>query len=123
MGKAKIVVGLIALAGVAMAGWQVASCEIANTELQSDLHDLAAQIGTRIGLDPQKSDDELRASVIRKAENLGIHLEPNQVSVQRTGESEGTSRAPVVVLAVDYTARVNLLVYSFSLHFNPSSTK
>ncbi|HEY6385564.1 MAG TPA: hypothetical protein VIX91_07770 [Candidatus Acidoferrum sp.] len=119
MGKAKIIVGMAVLALAAIAGWQIASCELANLELQSDLRDLSAQVGTAIGLDAPSSDEDLRGAVIRKARKYDIPLEPEQVTVERVG----TGKDAVVHLAVDYTVRVNLLAYSLTLHFTPSSRR
>ena len=115
MGKAKIILGLAVLGLAVFAGWQIVSCELANLELQSDLRDLAAQIGTRIGLDAPSADEDLRGAVIRKAQEHDIQLASEQVTVQHTDSG--------IYLAVDYKARVNLLGYSFTLHFTPSSTK
>jgi hypothetical protein len=56
--------------------------------------------------------------VIAKAEDRGIQLERQQVTVQRTFTTEVLS----VSLAADYDARVNLFVKSFTIHFNPSSS-
>jgi hypothetical protein len=123
MGKLKIILVLAVLAAVVAAGWQIISCKVANEELQSDLKDLSAQVSARIGLDAQRSDAEFREAVVRRAREHDIELEPEQVIVKRTGTGVGTGGAPTVYLAVDYNARVNLLVYSFTLHFNPSSTK
>jgi hypothetical protein len=58
----------------------------------------------------------LRDSVIAKAKDHGIQLQPQQVAVQYTFTPDVLS----VSLAADYEARVNLLVYSFTLHFTPS---
>jgi hypothetical protein len=57
--------------------------------------------------------------VIRKAKSHEIQLEPEQVTVQRTG----TVTAPVIYLVADYKVRVTLLGCSFTLHFKPSSAK
>ncbi len=119
MGKAKLILGVAILGLVVVAGWQIASCEIANLELQTDMRDIAAQVASRIGLEGPNSDEELRNAVIHKAEGHGIQLEPAQVTVQQTG----SGKTVVIYLAADYKARVNLLVYSFSLHFTPSSAK
>ena len=121
MGKAKIILGLavIALAVIAIAGWQIGSCELANLELQGDLRDVAAQVGTRIGLDAESTEEELRNVVVRKAQQHDIQLDPGQVTVIRTGTGESS----VVYLAADYKVRVNLLGYSFALHFTPSSKR
>lgn len=115
MAKAKLIAGLAVLGLAVLVGWQMASCELANLELQSDLRFLSAQIGTRIGLDAPSADEEIRATVIRKAQQHDIQLEPQQVIVQHTDAG--------LYLAADYKARVNLIGYSFTLHFTPSSTK
>jgi hypothetical protein len=119
MGKAKLILGLVVLTLAGVAGWRVASCELANLELREDLRDLAAQVGSRIGLTPASSDEDFRSAVIRKAEGHEIQLEPEQVTVQRTG----TAEAPLIYLAADYRVRVKLLGFAFTLHFTPSSAK
>jgi hypothetical protein len=119
MGKAKLILGLAILGLAAVAGWQIGSCELANIELQADLRDIAAQGGSRIGLEALNSDEDLRSAVIHKAEEQGIQLEASQVTVQRTGSGKTLD----IYLAADYKARVNLFLYSFSLHFIPSSAK
>jgi hypothetical protein len=116
-GKGKIAAVLVLLALVGYVVWQAAACEIANMELKDDLQDLAAQVGTKIGLDPIREDAELRAMVVRRAEDHDIDLKPEQVSVRRTGSGD----QEVIQLAVDYRARIHLLVYSFTVHFTPTS--
>jgi hypothetical protein len=119
MGKVKLILGLAVLALAIIAGWRITSCVLANLELHGDLVDLAAQAGARIGLVSFSTDDELRDAVIRKAKSHEIQLEPEQVTVQRTG----TAIAPIIYLMADYKVRVTLLGCSFTLHFNPSSAK
>ena len=119
MRKAALILGLAVLAVVVVAGWRIGSCVVANLELQGDLRDLAAQVGTRIGLDAESTEEELRIVVVRKAQQHDIQLDPGQVTVIRTGTGESS----VVYLAADYKVRVNLLGYSFALHFTPSSKR
>ena len=118
MKKRIVILGLIFLALAGIIGWQVGACYVANSELQSDMQDLAVQNPFRIGLAPAATEDDLRNSVIAKARDLGIHLEPEQVAVQRILTPDVLS----ISLAADYQARVNLLVFSFSLHFTPSGS-
>ena len=118
-GKAKLFVGLAVLALVAITGWQIGSCEIANLELQTDLHDISIQLASRIGMEAPNSDQDLRNAVVHKAEEHGIHLEPEQVTVQHVG----SGKTEAIYLAAEYDARVKLPGYSFTLHFSPSSTK
>jgi uncharacterized protein (DUF58 family) len=119
MGKAKLILGLAVLALAGVAGWRIASCELAYFELREDMRDLAAQVPSRIGLTPQNTDEEFRSAVIRRAEEHEIRLEPEQVTVRRTGKAE----APIMYLAADYRVRVKLLGFSFAFHFTPSSAK
>jgi len=119
MGKVKLVFGLAVLGLVIIAGWQIASCELANAELTETLRDLSSQTGAHIGLGSFKTDEEFRDAVIREAKTHEIQLQPEQVTVQRTG----TAQAPIIFLAADYKARVTLPGFSFTLHFHPSSAK
>jgi len=119
MRKVKLILGLAVLAFAGVAGWQIASCELANSELREDMRDLAAQVGTRIGLTPQSTDEDFRRAVVRKAQEHEIQLEPEQVTVERTG----TDDAPIIYLAADYKVRVKLPGFSFTFHFTPSSAK
>jgi hypothetical protein len=115
--KTALILGVAVLAIAAFAGWQIASCRVANIELQADMKDLAAQNGTRIGLNPPSTDEDLRNIVANKAKDLGIPLEPEQVTVQRTGSPP----TQFVYLATEYDARVNLFGFSYTLHFSAAS--
>lgn len=119
MQRIKFIVITALLALVVLVGWRVGSCELANLQLQDDMHDLASQAAAHIGFSVPRSDDDFRDSVIRKAKEHGIALEPNQVTVQRAG----SGMTSTVYLAADYRAPVNLLAFSFLLHFTPSSAK
>ena len=119
MRQIKIIAITGVLAFAVMVGWKIGSCEVANFQLQEEMHDLASQAGTHIGYIPPRSDDEFRDAVVRKAKEHGIELEPDQVTVQRTGSGTDST----MYLAADYRASVNLSWFSFTLHFTPSSTK
>jgi hypothetical protein len=119
MGKGKLILGLAVLALAIIAGWQIASCELANLTLRGDLRDLAAQAGAYIGLVSFNTDEDFRNAVIRAAKSHDIQLEPEQVTVQRTG----TVPAQSIYLAVDYKARVAMPGFSFTVHFHPTSAK
>lgn len=119
MRKPKLILGLAAIAVAIIASWQIASCELANLELREDLRDLAAQNAHRIGLAPPKSDEDFRSEVIRLAKEHEIQLQPDQVTVQRSG----LERAPIIYLAVDYNVRLGLPGFSLALQFNPSSAR
>jgi hypothetical protein len=116
MRKAAIVLGSAVLLLAAFAAWQITACYVANAELQSDMKDFAVQNGARIGLASFSTEEELRNAVVASAKEHGIHLAPEQVRVQRTL----TPGMLEISLAADYEARVNLLGFSFTIHFTPS---
>jgi hypothetical protein len=120
MKKIGFILGIAILALAAVFGWQIGACELANTEFQDDLHDLAAQNASRIGLESPHSDDELRGMIIRiGSERYGIRLDPAQVKVERSGDE----LAPTFHFSVDYQARAGVPGMSFTVHFTPTSGK
>jgi hypothetical protein len=119
MGRMKIIFGLAVVAVAGCAVWQIAAWEIANTNLQDDLRDMGAQAGTHIGVVAPNSDEEMNRAVIRKAKEHGVELSPAQITVRRMGSGERTT----FYLAADYTVPVSLGLFSFHLHFTPSSDK
>ena len=119
MTKAGIIFGIGALLLGVFVAYQIGACEVANLELREDLRDIAAQNAPRIGLTGPNSDEDIRNSVVRSARGHGIVLEPQQITVQRTGPVE----TPVFYLSVDYNVRVRLLVYTLVFHFTPTSER
>lgn len=117
--KAKIVLGIAFLVLLVVGGWQTAAVCIANAELQEDLHDLAAQVGTHIGLDAPTTPEELRRLVVQKAEKYDIELQPEQVVLGVKGYGPNQ----LVTLSADYEAQVRIFFFSYQVHFTPSSTK
>jgi hypothetical protein len=114
-----IVLGLAVLFLVMSLAWAAGSAEVANMNLQEDIRDLAAQGGTRIGLLSPSSDEDIRNIVVRKAQEHGIALKPQQVIVRRTDSGETST----LHIAAHYTVPVNLWLFSLNLHFTPSSDK
>lgn len=119
MGKLKTIFVLLVLILIVSTGWQFAGCEMANYELRDDLKDIGSLLGTRVGMTDVKSDEDLRQAVIRKASEHNIVLQPEQVTIERSGSSE----APVVYITADYTARVDLPGKTFLLHFTPTNRR
>jgi len=112
--KVKVILGC---AVVASTGRQIGARELANYEVQDELKDLASLNSAGIGLAAPRRDDDLREAVIGQARGHDIALDPGQVTVERSG----TSEAPMVFLAVDYSVRIALPGYAFTLHFKPTS--
>lgn len=118
MRKAAVILGLAVLLLPAFAAWQITGCYVANSELQSDMKDFAVQSPARIGLASFSTEEDLRNAVVASAKEHGIQLAPEQVTVQRTLTPEMLT----ISLAANYEARVNLLGFSFTIHFTPSSS-
>jgi len=117
MGKIKLIVGVAVVAVAIMAGGQVGLAEWTNLRFQDELHDLSTGLGSRAGMMAAKNDEELRTLVIRKADEHGITLEPQQVTIEHPPGAE------LVYLAAEYDVTVTLPWYTFALHFKPESTK
>ncbi|HLW86526.1 MAG TPA: hypothetical protein VKR60_15020 [Candidatus Sulfotelmatobacter sp.] len=113
----KVILGVAVLALAIIASYPVGSTELANRLLQDDINDLAAQLETRTGYGPSKSDDDYRNAVVRKATEHGIDLQPNQVTVELSGSAQEST----IYLAADYSVPVSMLGFRFHLHFNPAS--
>ena len=120
MRNLKIILGIVALVLVLSTGWQIGSAVVANMNFQEDLRDLGSQAGAHVGVVvPPRSDEDAARTVIRKAKEHGIELEPTQVTVRRMGSGETST----LYFAADYTVPINLVLFSFNLHFTPSSER
>lgn len=118
MKKRARVIGVLIFIIVIAAGWQIASAEISSIEFRDDLRYIAAQNAANIGVATPKTDDQVREDVVASAAEYGIQLQPDQIQLQRITIAHYLSNTTRFNLAVSYTRRVNLLLYSFDLHFN-----
>jgi hypothetical protein len=120
----KLAIGLLISLPIVAVGWQIASAELSNIVFHDDLRDIAAQNGANIGLTAPKTDEQVREEVVTSAAEHGIHLQPDQVKLQRVTIAHPYGLTITrFKLAVSYTTRVNLLVSSFDLHFDQTSAK
>jgi hypothetical protein len=117
--KLKFVFVAVVMAAAATVGWQVGASELANVELQDDLHDMSAKVGTKIGLSAPKSDDDYRNEVVRRAEQHGIQLQPEEVTIEHHGSGESET----IGVAANYAVAVKVARFSFLLHFAPTSER
>ncbi|MGP0021283.1 MAG: hypothetical protein ACLPHP_22125 [Candidatus Sulfotelmatobacter sp.] len=113
MGTVKALIGFLVIVAIIYVLFQVAPPELSNYSFEDDLKTVAMTGGAN----PHTTDDELVASVIKKAQEHQITLAPENVTIQRIG----TPGSPAVYLAADYSVPVTLPGYSFTLHFTPSS--
>ena len=113
MGAIRVIVGFVAIIAVVYGAFQIVPPEMNNYSFQDDLKNIAMTAGAN----PRQTDDDVKNQIIAKAGQHDIKLADTQVTVERIG----TPGAPAVFVAADYSANVNLAVYSFTLHFTPSS--
>ncbi|MGA9980532.1 MAG: hypothetical protein WBQ08_18070 [Candidatus Sulfotelmatobacter sp.] len=113
MGTVKLIIGLALIVAAIIACAQVVPPEMTNLSFQDDLKEVAV-LGTS---NQFKTDDDLRLAVLNKAKARDIAITPEQVTIQRMGQS-GLSG---VYVAVDYSVPVSLPGYPLVLHFTPNS--
>jgi len=113
MGAVKALAGIVVFVAVVYGAFQIVPPEMNNYSFQDDLQNIAMTAGAN----PHQSDTDILNAVMTKAQQRGVTLTEEQVTVQRIG----TPGAPAVYVAADYTVPVNLAVYTLVLHFTPSS--
>jgi len=113
MGTIKALFGFLAIVFVVVACFEVAPPMMANYSFQDDLRNVALMDGANF----QKTDDDVRNDVMRKAKDQNLPITPKQIIVQRIN----TPGMSALYVAADYTVPVSVPGYSFDMHFTPSS--
>jgi hypothetical protein len=113
MGTLKALAGFLAIIFVVVACFEVAPPLMANYSFQDDLRNVALMDSGNF----QKTDDDIRNDVLRKAKDQNLPIDAKQITVQRIS----TPGMSAVYVAADYTVTVSLPGYSFDMHFNPTS--
>ena len=113
MGIIKGCLGFLAIAAVFVGFFQVAPPMLANYSFTDDLKTVAMMDSASL----QKTDEDVRTDVLRKAKEHDLPIESKQVTVQRIN----TPGLSAVYVAADYSVTISLPGYSFDMHFNPTS--
>jgi hypothetical protein len=113
MGIIKVCVGFLAIAAVVVGLFQVVPPVLATYSFQDDLKTVAMMDSANL----QKTDEDVRTDVVRKAKEHDLPVEAKQVTVQRLN----TPGLTAVYVAAEYSVTVSLPGYSFDMHFNPTS--
>ena len=100
--------GLVAL--IIYSGWQLVPPYFYNYQFQDAL-DNEARIDSYTNT---RTEDDIKNSIIKKAEDLEIPLAANQVQVQRLPNN-------IVYIEANYSVHVNLPGYPLDLQFKASS--
>jgi hypothetical protein len=112
MGSLKLVTGIFAIVAVIYLIIALAPPYLANYQFE-DAIKTEAQLGTY----STKSEDAIRDSLFKKAQDLDVPIAKEQIKVQRAGVTGAGSLS----IEAPYSVHVNLPGYPFDLHFDPSS--
>jgi hypothetical protein len=113
MGTIKLLFGILAIIALVLALFQVAPVIMGNYSFQDDLRTIAMMDGTN----QQKTEEDVRNDVLRKAKEHELPIEAKQVTVQRIN----TPGVATVYIVADYAVTINLPGYSFDMRFTPNS--
>jgi hypothetical protein len=113
MGAIKLLLGLLAIVAVVVSMFQIIPPIMGNYSFQDDLRTIALMDGTN----QQKSEEDVRNDVLRKAQEHELPIDARQVTVHRIN----TPGIATVYIAADYAVTVNLPGYSFDMRFTPNS--
>jgi hypothetical protein len=104
----KAILYLAFLAALIFAGFKITPVYVNNFQLQDYL-----QNQTPFWLTQHASADVIRKNVLAKAQDLGLPMAAEDVTVE--------ANANKVSVSIDYHVPVDLKVYTLQLHFTPSS--
>ncbi len=105
--------GFLIIAAVVVGLFEIGPPMFTNYSFEDDLKTVALMDGANL----QKTDDDVRLDVLRKAQEHDLPIQARQITVQRVG----TPGVAAVYVAADYSVTVNLPGYSFDMHFSPNS--
>lgn len=113
MGTVKLIVGILAFVAVIVLGVQVIPPYWSNYQFE-DFVKTEALISTQ----GTKTEEDIRTTVYKRAQELDIPVERDDIKVHRVGQ-QGTGS---VTISVPYAVHVTLPGYGFDLHFDVSTT-
>jgi hypothetical protein len=108
----KLIVALGVIAVGVYVGFQLVPPFFANYQFQDAIQNEAV-----LESYSNKSEDAIRQTIFKKAQELEIPIREDQINVQRVGSGGSGSLA----ISVDYTVHLNLPYYPLDLEFRPAS--
>jgi hypothetical protein len=112
MGTLKLIFGVGIFVALAFVGLKIVPPYFANYELEDAIKTEALQ-----STYSTRSEEDIRATIIKEAHNYDIPLTPKQVQITRVG-SYGTG---TLTIGAEYSVALDLPGYSTTLNFPPSS--
>jgi hypothetical protein len=106
--KINLLLTLIVLAAMGITAVKVVPAYVNNYQFQDAINTEArfAESGY-----PKKTDDQIRQEVAKKAADLGIPADPQDIQLDMSNGN--------VSISLDYSVPVDLYVYQFTLQFHP----
>ena len=108
-GRFKTLASLAFLAAIIFLAIKTLPAYVNNFELQDHIRQLSTQLAVR---NRPVTPDEVRAEVVAFAQDHGVPLAADNVKVTISSH---------ISISVDYTVPVDVMVYTFRLHFTPSA--
>jgi hypothetical protein len=112
MSTIKLILVLALLGGLVYVSAELVPPIFANYQFQDDLDNEA-----RLGTYSNKGDDVIRDAVLKRAQDLEIPVNKDQIRIQRIGS--GVSGG--VMIEAEYNVHVELPGYPMDLHFHPQT--
>jgi hypothetical protein len=106
--KLNLMITLIVLAAMVVAAVKIAPPYVENYEFQDAINTEARFAETGY---PKKTDDQIRQDVAKKAADLDIPADPQDIQLDMSNGN--------VSISLDYSVPIDLYVYQFSLQFHP----
>jgi hypothetical protein len=108
MGKIKGLIGLAVIAGGFYVAWSLIPPYFYNYQFQDDLDDIARRASYTAN-----TDDDVKAIIIRKAQEEEIPLKEDEIAISRNGATIG--------ITVKYNIHVDMAVHPVDLAFTTNS--
>jgi len=108
MKSIKALFGIFVVVALFYASFKVIPPYFSNYQFQDEIESQARLLSYS-----QKSEQEIRDIVVKKAHEYDIPLTDQQVKVQRSGRE--------LSISADYTVHIDLPVYPLDLHFTPAT--
>ena len=112
MGKIKLVLGIFVIVAAVYLCAELIPPFFSNYQFEDAIKTEALQ-----STYTTRTEDAIRETVFRKAQDLEIPLTKDDIKVQRNG----TMGSGSLLIETQYTVHLNLPGYPLDLHFNPSS--
>jgi hypothetical protein len=112
MATVKLILGLAVFGVLALVAIKVVPPYFSNYELEDSIKTEALQ-----STYSTRTEEDIRATVIKQARNYDIELTPKQVHVSRVGGFGNGS----LMIEVDYSVPIDLPGYSTTLEFHTST--